>query len=92
MLPKGIGEIRYEHTYEKVLNICPQSVFEKARGLASQLKGDENGLEKRWEMISEVWLEMLIYAEQNCEITGHEMISEVWILHWALSGPLLDMT
>ncbi|KAK2652981.1 hypothetical protein Ddye_012837 [Dipteronia dyeriana] len=89
MLPKGIGEIRYEHTYvdatiklppskqrfkvnkELKSDICPQSVFEKARGLASQLKGDENGWEKRWELISEVWLEMLAYAAQNCEWKGH---------------------
>ncbi|KAK3220450.1 hypothetical protein Dsin_014420 [Dipteronia sinensis] len=106
MLPKGIGEIRYEHTYvdatiklppseqrckvnkELKSNICPRSVFERARGLASQLKGDENGWEKRWEMIREVWLEMLAYAAQNCEwiehaqhlMKGGELLTHVGVL------------
>ncbi|KAK3170535.1 hypothetical protein Dsin_000152 [Dipteronia sinensis] len=56
-------------------NIIPHSVFEQANNLASELKyeDDENadGLKKKWEMISKVWLEMLAYAAQNCEWKEH---------------------
>ncbi|KAL5755651.1 hypothetical protein ACOSQ2_020397 [Xanthoceras sorbifolium] len=92
MLLKGIGEIRYEHTflhteryyearpYKHKLrankgmtsNIIPHSVFEQAENLASELKCDDaDGLENTWEMISEVWLEMLTFAAQNCEWKEH---------------------
>ncbi|KAK2652986.1 hypothetical protein Ddye_012842 [Dipteronia dyeriana] len=96
MLPKGIGEIRYEHTYLHMeryyeakpykhklrankgmtSNIIPHSVFEQANNLASELKYEDDdeiadGSKEKWKMISEVWLEMLAYAAQNCEWKEH---------------------
>ncbi|KAK3220456.1 hypothetical protein Dsin_014426 [Dipteronia sinensis] len=92
MLPKGVGEIRYDHTYvdaerthrtHKVRpskhgrrakegitsNNCHFSLFEQAQGLSSHFKDLENG--EKWDMISEVWLEMLAYAAQNCDWKEH---------------------
>ncbi|KAK1553285.1 hypothetical protein Q3G72_032145 [Acer saccharum] len=102
MLPKGIGEIRYERTcidaksyknlewmFERATDVAPsltdhetatvrvssnenpRSVFKKATDLTLQLRDDENGWNKRWDVISEVWLEMLAYAAQNCEWKEH---------------------
>ncbi|TXG68487.1 hypothetical protein EZV62_003422 [Acer yangbiense] len=91
MLPKGIGEIRYDHTCvdaERTYKVppskhgrrakkgiksnnCRHSLFEQTLGISSHLKDRENGGEIRWDMISEVWLEMLAYAAQNCDWNEH---------------------
>ncbi|KAK3170534.1 hypothetical protein Dsin_000151 [Dipteronia sinensis] len=94
MLPKGIGEVRYDHTYvnaERNYKVppsklhghgrrakkgiaadnCRHSLFEQASGLGSHLKDHENSGETRWDVISEVWLEMLAYAAQNCDWKEH---------------------
>ncbi|KAK1575981.1 hypothetical protein Q3G72_009861 [Acer saccharum] len=91
MLPKGIGEIRYDHTCvdaERTYKVppskhgrrakkgiksnnCRHSLFEQTLGISSHLKDRENGGEIRWDMISEVWLEMLAYAAQNCDWKEH---------------------
>ncbi|KAK1578786.1 hypothetical protein Q3G72_033132 [Acer saccharum] len=93
MLPKGIGEIRYDHTYIDVArtfevppskherrakkgitsNNCHFSLFEQARGLCSypHFNDLETGGKIRWDMISEVWLEILAYAAQNCDWKEH---------------------
>ncbi|TXG68488.1 hypothetical protein EZV62_003423 [Acer yangbiense] len=68
-----------------LLLFCPSKQRRK-------LKGNENGWEKRWEKISEVWLEMLTYAAQNCEwkehaqlhlMKGGEPLTHVSVLMWS---------
>ncbi|KAK3206676.1 hypothetical protein Dsin_020722 [Dipteronia sinensis] len=106
ILPKVIGEIRYERTFvdatlkitsyknpqrtfEEATDIAssstdhesatvgvasnedPRSVFKRATELYLQLRDDENRWNKRWDVISEVWLEMLAYAAQNCDWKEH---------------------
>ncbi|KAK3206091.1 hypothetical protein Dsin_020137 [Dipteronia sinensis] len=106
MIPKGIGEIRYERTcvdatlkitsyrtpqwmFEEATDVTssstdhesttvgvasnedPRSVFKRTTDLYLQLGDDENGWNKRWDVISEVWLEMLAYAAQNCDWKEH---------------------
>ncbi|TXG68471.1 hypothetical protein EZV62_003406 [Acer yangbiense] len=53
-----------------------QGLFELAQGLDSHFRDLEKGGKIRWdmirwEMISEVWLEMLAYAAQNCDWKEH---------------------
>ncbi|TXG68467.1 hypothetical protein EZV62_003402 [Acer yangbiense] len=91
MLPKGISEIRYDHTCIDVertykvppsehgrrakkgikSNNCQFSLFAQAQDLGSHFKGCENGGKIRWDMISEVWLEIFAYAAQNCDWKEH---------------------
>ncbi|KAK3206697.1 hypothetical protein Dsin_020743 [Dipteronia sinensis] len=52
-------------------NEDPRSVFKRATDLYLRLGDDENGWNKRWDVISEVWLEMLTYAAQNCDWKEH---------------------
>ncbi|TXG68492.1 hypothetical protein EZV62_003427 [Acer yangbiense] len=48
-----------------------QGLFKQAQGLDSHFRDLENGGKIRWKMISEVWLEMLAYAAQNCDWKEH---------------------
>ncbi|TXG68489.1 hypothetical protein EZV62_003424 [Acer yangbiense] len=58
-----LAERLFEHT---------QGLFEHAQGEQAQGLFDfENGGKIRWDMISEVWLEMLAYAVQNCDWKEH---------------------
>ncbi|TXG68479.1 hypothetical protein EZV62_003414 [Acer yangbiense] len=58
-----LAERLFEHT---------QGLFEHAQGEQAQGLFDfENGGKIRWDMISEVWLEMLAYVVQNCDWKEH---------------------
>ncbi|KAL5828101.1 hypothetical protein ACOSQ4_019898 [Xanthoceras sorbifolium] len=67
---------------------CRHSLFEQTIGHVSQLKDNENGGKIRWEVISEVWLELLAYGAQNCEWKeyaqhlrkGGELLTQVSVL------------
>ncbi|XP_048322441.2 uncharacterized protein LOC107434620 [Ziziphus jujuba] len=70
-------------------------LFEGCR-LASQLQqGLQDDKEKKWEMISKVWVEMLAYAASRCRGNQHaqqlrrggELLSHVWLLmaHFGLT-------
>ncbi|TXG68483.1 hypothetical protein EZV62_003418 [Acer yangbiense] len=48
-----------------------RDLFKQAQGLDSHFRDFENGGKRRWKMISEVWLEMLAYAAQNCDWKEH---------------------
>ncbi|TXG68494.1 hypothetical protein EZV62_003429 [Acer yangbiense] len=48
-----------------------RDLFKQAQGLDSHFRDFENGGKIRWEMISEVWLEMLAYVAQNCDWKEH---------------------
>ncbi|TXG68481.1 hypothetical protein EZV62_003416 [Acer yangbiense] len=61
MLPKRNGEIW--DTYGSLLS--------KTLGKNSDFKDSENSGKIRWDVISEVWLEMLAYAAQDCDWKEH---------------------
>ncbi|TXG68385.1 hypothetical protein EZV62_003320 [Acer yangbiense] len=63
MLPEGIGEIRYKDTFAEALRFFL---------LAQQLKSLEiDNHPNKWEVISEVWVEMLTYASNKCRWKEH---------------------
>ncbi|KAL5761136.1 hypothetical protein ACOSP7_019639 [Xanthoceras sorbifolium] len=72
MLPKGIGKIRYEHTFLQTERYYQARPYKhKLRANKGMLQDAADGLENTWKMISEVWLEMLTFAAQNCEWKVH---------------------
>ncbi|KAK1578763.1 hypothetical protein Q3G72_032964 [Acer saccharum] len=69
--PSFLTNLESTTTYRTTSFEDPRSVLKKANCLALQLRYDGNAWNKRWEIISEVWLEMLAYAAQNCEWKEH---------------------
>ncbi|XP_042515227.1 uncharacterized protein LOC122089560 [Macadamia integrifolia] len=84
--------ISLHHQEDKPLMFKPDfSVIDRASKLANALlKQAPEDIEKRWKMISQMWLEMLCYAANECRGYHHahrlgagrggELLSVVWIL------------
>ncbi|WCJ19206.1 hypothetical protein M5689_001503 [Euphorbia peplus] len=72
---------------KKVKGDRSKSVLFDACRLASELE-NISGKDKKWEMVSQVWHEMLAYAASNCRgffhaqqlSKGGELLTHVWLL------------
>ncbi|KAM7522644.1 hypothetical protein LguiA_012546 [Lonicera macranthoides] len=90
MLPNGIGQIRIPP--EEVKGDRSKSVLFDACKLAKSLqlleREEQWGKKQKWEMISEVWVEMLSNAASKCTWNHHaqqlgrggELLTHVWLL------------
>lgn len=76
IFPKGIGQLRYEHTYNHITGSQPPiqnpySVLDSAEEIATRLGECEKDGDRRWKVIIDVWLELITYAASYCEWREH---------------------
>ncbi|GMN50945.1 hypothetical protein TIFTF001_020099 [Ficus carica] len=92
----GVGQTRFQETYEDAKNIFSKRWIKHDREANREMACGEILKERKWKLISEVWVELMAYAAGHCGPKSHaqvlsrggELISHVWLLmvHFGMAG------